>query len=612
MRSSASTATALILIMLLLVVAAGFVFLFQAELRFRDNLRTLAADNDNLRHAQAATELELTSAQATRDASAEALAAAEQDTLLLEGQLVESQQTVDQMAAEIDQLSAEVDELQSALATVEAETLSSPPTARIITPNDRAIVPLGRPVQVVLVASDAQGLSNLILRIDGQRFASYAVDGDRLYARTLSWNPPATEGDHTLAVSATNVNGITGAEHSITITVRDTEARNADILTRVEANVSELRGLEPLEPITAMVLTRDQLRDRFQADFFENYSAEEARHDVLALSAFDFVARDYDLYQAQLDLHSEGVLGFYDPETAEFVVVSDGVLLDPAAQWTHAHEFVHALQDQHYNLDFLYDDSIDSEARAAIRALAEGEAELVQYLYLFEGDYFTEEEVAAIMNNSGAADRAFLNTFPPILIKSLSFPYTSGVDFVLDLYRQGGFEAIDEAWRDPPRSTEHILHPGRYRAGDEPQLVVTVPLTETLGAGWELIDEDTLGEFYLREYLDQQLSIILARRVAEGWGGDRYAVYWNEADSALVMALRVAWDTPEDATEFGDAYPQYVEGLFGNGPHDAPGDGSRCWSGEDVVCLFIEEIESFVVRAPDMATAQAVMAAIRR
>jgi hypothetical protein len=219
--------------------------------------------------------------------------------------------------------------------------------------------------------------------------------------------------------------------------------------------------------------------------------------------------------------------------------------------------------------------------------------------------------VAAIMANTGAADRRFLNAFPPILIKSLSFPYTSGVDFVLDLYRDDGFAAIDAAWRDPPRSTEHILHPERYRAGDEPQIVALAPLTETLGDGWELVDEDILGEFFLREYLDQQLATTLARRVAEGWGGDRYAVYWNEAEDALVMALRLAWDTPEDAAEFAEAYPQYVARLSGNETPDAPGDGSRCWSGEDVICLFVEEVESFVVRAPDIATAQAVMAAIR-
>lgn len=604
MKSSASTATVLILIALLLVVAAGFVFLFQAELRFRDDLRTLSAENDALRAAQAGSELELTSTQATREAAVEALATSEQNVFLLEGQLVESQQATDELAAEIDTL-------RGALATVEAETQTSPPVARIITPSDKALLPLGRPVQVVLVASDAQGLSNLVFRIDGQRFAGYAVDGDKLYARTLNWNPPATEGEHTLSVSATNMNGVTSAEHSITVTVRDTEARNADIRAQVEANVSELRGLEPLEPITPVVLTREELRDRFQTEFQTDYSPEEARLDVLTLSAFDFMNRDYDLYQARLDLQSEGVLGFYDPETAEFVVVSDGALLDPAAQWTHAHEFVHALQDQHYNLDALYDESLDSEQRAAIRALAEGEAELVQYLYLFEGNYFSQREIAAIVNAQSGADRDFLDNFPPILIKDLSFPYSSGVDYVLELYRQGGFPAIDEAWRNPPLTTEHILHPDRYKAGDEPQIVALVPLTDTLGAGWELIDEDIMGEFYLREYLDQQLTTTVATRVSTGWGGDRYAVYWNEAEDALVMALRLAWDSTEDAAEFAAEYPNYARGLFGEVTPLAPGDGSQCWQGEDVICLFAEESESFVVRAPDIPSAVRAMAAIR-
>lgn len=604
MKSSASTATVLILIMLLLVVAAGFVFLFQAELRFRDELRTLSAENDQLRAAQAGNELELTSAQATREAAVQVLATAEASIFSLEGQLVESQQVNDELAAQVD-------ELQGVLATATAESEASTPVARIVTPNDKALLPLGRPVQVVLVAGDEVGLSNLVFKIDGQRFASYAIDGDKLYARILNWNPPSTEGDHTLSVSATNTNGATSAEHTVTVTVRDTEARNAIIRAQVEANVSELRGLEPLEPITPVVLTRDELRDRFQAELFADYSPEEARRDVLALSAFDFIARDYDLYQAQLDLHSEGVLGFYDPETAEFVVVSDGALLDPAAQWTHAHEFVHALQDQHYDLDALNDESLDSERRAAIRALAEGEAELVQYLYLFEGGFFNQQEVTAIINAQGRANRDFLVNFPPILIKDLSFPYTSGVDYFLDLYREGDFAAIDEAWRNPPQSTEHILHPDRYRAGDAPQIVALPPLTGTLGAGWELVDEDILGEFYLREYLDQQLTTSVATRVSTGWGGDRYAVYWNEAEQALVMALRLAWDIAEDAAEFAAEYPNYATGLFGDVAPVAPGDGSQCWQGTDVICLFAEETESFVVRAPDVAAATNIMAAVR-
>lgn len=610
MKSSPSMTTVLILIMLLMVVAAGFVFLFQAELRFRDHLRVLTADNEALRATQANLELEMSGAVATRDALAADLAAAEGDTRLLEGQLVESQQTVDELTGQVATLTADIDDLTADLTTLEGEQQTRPPVARIVTPVEEETLPLSQPVEIVLVASDAIGLASLTLDVNGRRFTTYSLDGEKLYAQTLDWDAPAEEGEIVFTVSAVNLNNVRSEPHSIIVTLTDTEARNAAIRSVVEANVTELRGLEPLAPIEPVVLTRDELRERVESDFATDTTPQESQADVLELSAFDFLGRDYDLYTALVTLQSEGILGFYDPETAEFVVVNDGALLDPAAQWTHAHEFVHALQDQYYDLDALSDETLDSEARAAVRALAEGEAELVQYLYLFEGGYFTESEAEAILNDPEQTDGGFLRDFPPVLVNDLAFPYTDGVEFVIDLYREGGFEAIDAAWANLPRSTEHILHPERYRAGDLPQLVTLAPLTDTLGAGWELLDEDILGEFYLRQYLDQQLPTATVNRVATGWGGDRYAIYWNEADAALVMALRLVWDTPADALEFAQAYPAYPAALFAAEGESQP-DGTTCWTADEVICFRQVEGESLIARAPDSTTALAVLQALQ-
>ncbi|NIT57160.1 MAG: hypothetical protein GWN00_13275, partial [Aliifodinibius sp.] len=69
------------------------------------------------------------------------------------------------------------------------------------------------------------------------------------------------------------------------------------------------------------------------------------------------------------------------------------------------------------------------------------------------------------------------------------------------------------------------------------------PLTDTLGVGWQRLDEDTLGEFYLREYLAQQLEGGLVESAASGWGGDRYTVYWNDEAEEIVMVLKLVWDT---------------------------------------------------------------------
>ncbi len=603
MKSSPTTTTVLILIMLLMVVAAGFVFLFQSELRFRDQLRLLSADNESLRAGQASAELELAGAVATRDAVSAALAAAEGDTRELEGQLVESQQSVDQLTGQVSTLNEEIDTLREELAAMGSQT--QPPVARIIAPVDKATLPISRPVEIVLVAGDNAGLESLTLEVNGRRFSTYTIDGEKLYARTLTWNAPDKEGDVVFTVRAVNRNGISSLPQSITVTLTDTEARNNTLRAEIENAVSELRGLELITPIEPVLLSREQVQDRFAGEFTAEMSPEEARFDVLALSAFDFLGRDYDLYSAQVSLYGDGVTGFYDPETAEFVVVSDGALLDPASQLTHGHEYVHALQDQHFGLTALTDDALDSEARAAARALAEGEASMVTWLLVNASDFYTRRELDALRNDSRQGSDT-LSDFPPVLVKSLSFPYNEGMLFALALYRENGAEALNDAWANPPRSTEHILHPDRYLAGDEPQIVAMEPLTDTLGAGWALIDEDILGEFHLREYLDQRLPTMTAARAAAGWGGDRYVVFWNEATDSLVMALRLVWDTPNDALEFAEAYPAYAAALTNANGAPQP-DGSTCWRGSDVICFLQAGGESLVVRAPNVATAAAVL-----
>jgi hypothetical protein len=595
--------------MLLLVAAAGFVFLLQGGLRLRNEARDIAAANETLRAEVAAAELELASEVATREAVVAALATAESDNLIIKEELVASQQALDSATAQVDELTGEADGLRDTLAQLQDEAQARRPVARIVTPLDGATLPVGRPASIVLVAGDAVGLTSLTLEVDGQSFGDYPLDGETLYARTLNWPAPDEEGEHTFTVTTININGVASQPQTITVTVQDTEARNAALRAEVEANVIELRGLPLLSPITPVVLSRDALRDRLATEAAAETTPEEARADVLELSAFDFLEPDYDLYAAQLQLQSDGILGFYDPETAEFVVVSDGALLDAPTLYTHAHEFVHALQDQHYDLEALTDEALDSEAQAAVRALAEGEASLVQYLYLAERDYFTPDEVDAIVNDSAQTDDSFLDEYPPVLINNLAFPYVSGSRFVGELYRAGGFAAIDAAWANPPQSTEHILHPERYRAGDAPQIVALAPLTDTLGVGWQEIENNVMGEFFLREYLDQQLPATTAARAALGWGGDRYAVYWNEATGGLVMALRAVWDTPADAAEFAAAYADYPAGLFDVAPQ-TQADGSTCWVGDDAICFRQVEEESFVVRAPDVATAGAVLAAL--
>lgn len=374
----------------------------------------------------------------------------------------------------------------------------------------------------------------------------------------------------------------------------------------IEANIEAIRALEPKEEVAPVTLTQDALRQRLEDDLLQDYGPELAAKDAIAMSAFDFMPADFDLHNFILDLLTEQIAGYYDPETDEFVIIGNDEEFDILEQVAYAHEYVHALQDQHYNLELLGDDDLESEAAFAVQALAEGEATFVQTQFML-GGYFDAGQLLELVEKSLSVDTAILDSAPPVIASELQFPYLTGLEFIQALYAQGGYDAVDAAWSNLPQSTEHILHPQRYLNGDAPQLVSVAPLTDTLGAGWEMVDEDTLGEFYLREYLLQQLDGDAVDQAATGWGGDRYIVYWNESEQALVMVLKQTWDTPADAEEFSRLYPQYPEGLYGSGAQ-SQADGRLCWSGGDVICLVASGQETLVVRAPDLETAARVTA----
>jgi PKD repeat protein len=603
MKSTGLVGLALTLFMLLLVLGAAFLFLFQGRQGLRQRADTLSAEVEMLEQEVAETEADLIASESTRVAMAAELATAEANSVILEGELVESQQRTEELASELEEASSALTQLKLG----NQQNLEQPPYVAIVSPEDSAVSAPGEPVEFIVVAIDAAGITAVNLTVNGET-ESYSVDDELIFTAKKSWTPPGA-GSYTASAMAINSNGFASEATTITIEISDVEDQNAAVRSQVEANVAELRGLVPLEPIEPTPRTQQELRQRLQLEFVEGSDPAQARRDTLVLSAFDFLEPDFDLYGTLIELQGEGVMGFYDPETAEFVVVNDNVELNVAEQWTHAHEFMHALQDQHYQLDIIADEDLDPEARVAVRALAEGEAELIQFLYLAEG-YFTDDQVTEIFAALNETETAFPEESPPILVTNLSFPYTAGFAFALELYRRDDddFGLIDAAWRNLPQSTEQILHPDRYLSGDTPQLVSVPPLTETLGLGWEQLEEEVLGEFLLREYLTQQLSQEQVEVAATGWGGDRYAVYWNESEETLVMVLHVVWDTTADSAEFATLYPHYPTGLY-EASGELRADGSECWQGDEVVCFYQDGQATIIVRAPDLETAAAVLAA---
>jgi hypothetical protein len=256
-----------------------------------------------------------------------------------------------------------------------------------------------------------------------------------------------------------------------------------------------------------------------------------------------------DLRELAGTIFGEEVAGFYDDKTKQMTLVA-GAGEGTEGEITLAHELTHALEDQHFELGL--EGGLD-DARTARSALIEGTATvaMVDYLARFltggavgRGQALAQLQAADLLQSESG--------LPPYLQRSLLFPYSAGARFVDAI---GTWGPANRALRgDGPVSTEHVLHPDKYRARERP---LRVRAARPPGSGWEKEASGTIGEFDTGELIRSSDSPASATRAAAGWGGGAYALWHKDARSILTLAWR--WDTRRDAAEFVAALPRYIE-----------------------------------------------------
>ena len=298
-------------------------------------------------------------------------------------------------------------------------------------------------------------------------------------------------------------------------------------------------------------MTREDLEATLIEDLEEN--AEDILHAELVYKMLGLMPQDADLHQLVLDLYSEQVAGFYDSEKEElFLIAGSGDDLSALDEITLAHEFTHALQQQHFDIDSMLEAVEDnSDASTALRALVEGDASVAQFQYLI-AQLARERQIEALTGSRNVDSSAF-DSAPYILRQSLVFPYDGGADFVTALQATAaGWDAVDDAYSNPPASTEQVLHPQKYLSGEAPVEVSLPDAAAALGEDWEDVYSDVMGEFFIRTYLETRTTAPAAADAAAGWGGDRFALLQGPGDVYALVSL-LEWDTTQDAGEFLDA-----------------------------------------------------------
>ncbi len=325
------------------------------------------------------------------------------------------------------------------------------------------------------------------------------------------------------------------------------------------------RGIKALRAVPGVFLTRAELIARVKEHVSRELPPEAIRNEGLSLQLFGFVPTKFDYEAAEYQLLEDQLAGYYEPFDKTMYMARD--LDDEEANATLAHELVHALQDQRWDLATRskYEPG-EGDRSAAVSALAEGDATSAMFdvmiLRAAPGSGKTAADLpddAFVAQIREGVNRGAGEGVPHVMRTSLAAPYIYGTLFVNALRRAGGWSAVDEAWQNSPTTTEQIMHPAKWRA-HEPAMSVAAPTFLTLGSGWSVADEDSEGELGVRIAFEEWLAPAAAATVSEGWGGDRNVLVADGACAAFAWRLRYEPGSTKDdrATQ---AYATLVSAL---------------------------------------------------
>jgi hypothetical protein len=350
---------------------------------------------------------------------------------------------------------------------------------------------------------------------------------------------------------------------------------NTDVLKSVGQTLERVRGLRFTAEVPGRLLDDAEVVALLDRELELEFRPGDLQHLTAIYQRLGFLPPDTALEPAFKELLSDQLAALYDPRTKTLALTKNGLSQQPTSvrllefftgrdflgEVLVAHELTHALQDQHYGLPTSTPPLTNTQSDRIIarRALLEGDASLASVAYLRPGplDAGTVqrfvEQVAVIPEEL----RARHPNVPEMIRSSLAFQYNTGSGFAAAAYLRGGWAAVDAAHRDPPASSEQVLHVEKYfEARDRPIEVALGGTEEREREGWTRVLEDTFGELDVRVLAGRVFDPQRAGAIAAGWGGDRVRAL-ARGDQLTIVWLS-AWDSEADAIELADALPSLL------------------------------------------------------
>jgi hypothetical protein len=329
--------------------------------------------------------------------------------------------------------------------------------------------------------------------------------------------------------------------------------------------VATERDLEFEHPVEVNFLSDEEYSEVATAggDEESEEQLQQEQDTVAFLRALGFLSGDVDLGEATDTLSDSGTLAYYDPASEEVYV--RGTEMTPALQVTLAHELVHVLQDQHFDLERIAE--LDSGRASVLRAVAEGDATRIEDIYI--ADELTDEQRTAYEEESSSSEEDVTDELdakvPGVLSTVFSSPYILGPNLIEVLDELEGLPGIDDALAEPP--TEEVLFDPTRMDGEGSD---AIEVSASAPGGTEEIDRGEFGPTTWFLLLASRLDAKEALAAVDGWGGDEYVTY-RDGDQVCV-AIVAEGDTDADTAELADAAAAWAE-ASPDGTADASQEG---------------------------------------
>lgn len=356
---------------------------------------------------------------------------------------------------------------------------------------------------------------------------------------------------------------------------------------RIQSQLADMRGLPFKHEVIVQIQSQEEFAKSIRAETqrLRRTGDYEKVTRMLGLLASDETLNITEVEKQATTIKPAN--SHYDPDSGRVLLVKGSSAEAPGL--LYARELYRALLDQHFDLQrysprLSPGSALNGDERLAREMVVAGEvlyASVMWSMQFQNGRKPTEDLLSAFVSKLNEQDRmALLGTLPglsdprfrpahekirparkepgeaPFFLSEMARGVErDGINFVHTVHYNGWSEVEKLYKESPPASTEQVLHPEKWRAGERPVNIQWPDLkTNELFKDWELLAQDVLGEFQWRIVFRAHGFSPLMGAVPRGWNGDRYAVFKRRGGEDSLMLMHTAWDTEADAKGFASAY----------------------------------------------------------